>query len=190
MPKTLDTAAATYLPVSEFLKRTDVRVVADYCSDLGSRIGSSTDVAAMKSALASDLNLAALLLDATGELEQACQLGGRYSSADLLAMSAATGTAGQARLWRILSRICVALMFERRPDRELKIPEIYQNAMDTLQMLRDGERIFPFIETELAGQVETDVETPDDVENRMLTTFQARRYFGRRGNRRSQFLRE
>ncbi len=169
--KTVETSATSYLSASEFLKRVDYRSVADLVSDTGTR--------ATQGSLSSDVNLAACLLDASGILEEACLVSGRYHPIDLAALTGA----GQAALYRLLSRMTMCLLFERRPDREMKQPWIIEYVEDQLQKLRDGERVFSFVEAEQTGVAITRVETAQDVERRNGVTVQAQRYLGRRGNR-------
>ncbi len=171
--KTVETSATSYLSAAQFLLRIDWRTVADLVSDDGTRV--------TKAALPADPNLAACLLDASGILEEACLVGGRYHPVDLAALTGA----GQAALYRLLSRMTMCLLFERRPDREMKQPWIIEYVEDQLQKLRDAERILSFVETEQTGVAITRVETAQDVERRNGAVFQSRRFLGRRSNRSS-----
>ncbi len=171
MVKTVETSATSYLSAAEFLKRADLRTIGDLCSDTGSRIPAG--------ALLTDANLAAALLDASGLVEQACLTAGKYHPVDLAALTGA----GQAALFRLISRLTLCLLFERRPDLEMKQPWIWEWVEEQLQKLHEGEAVFPFIETEAAGILSDVTETARDVEARDLTTTQMSRYFGRRGNR-------
>lgn len=186
MAKTVETSAASYMTPAELFKRCDVRVLADLCSDSGERLGSPTDVALMKTALASDPVLEALQLDASGRLEQACMVGGRYHEEDITLL-VTTGGAGAAGIYRILTRLTVMCAYERRPDRELKQPEIVTQSLEDLQALRDGIEIFPLVEAMQTGVVQSRIETPADVEYRNGPVYIARRLFGRRVNREGPF---
>lgn len=86
------TNSTTLCSVVEFLRRCDQRTVAELVSDTGAPV----DVAS----LGADANLAASLLDATGEVEAAAMHGGRYRPDDLAAL---TGAA-QGRLQRLIAR--------------------------------------------------------------------------------------
>jgi hypothetical protein len=171
MAKTVDTSAATLCPVLAFLDRVDHRTVGDLASDDGERIPAGS--------LPSHPTVLACLLDASGQVEQACQVGKRYSPADLAAL---TGV-GRAGLYRLVTRLAMLLLFERRPDRELKVPEVVRQALDDLQKLRDGELLFPFVEAQDAGLPTAEIETAEQVEARGGIVQASSRLFGRRNNR-------
>ena len=108
---------------------------------------------------------AQLLLAASGKLESACLRGQRYNVEDLLAFSAkaaadsiAAGVPVYNAGWALLQKLVADLMFweltQRRqpasanPDR---VPGA-KEALATLEALKTGERIFPFLETQLASE--------------------------------------
>lgn len=171
MPKTVETSATSYLSAAEFLKRADARTVGDLCSDNGTRVSVGS--------LSSDPNLAAALLDASGLLEMSCLRGGRYHPTDLAALTGA----GQAALYRLLARMTICCLHERRPDMEMKQPWIVEDVQKQLERIENGETIFSFLETEEVGVPTNRVETSQNVEARNGTTFIAGRLFGRRSNR-------
>lgn len=171
MPSTPNTSAVSYLPVGELLKRVDWRTIADFVSDAGTRGAQST--------LATDPNVAALLLDASGMVESACLAGNRYLPVDLAALTGA----GQAYLFRLIADVFVGLMIRRRPDKALPVPVCYEDAMQQIEKLRGGDRIFSFQESMDAGGVHHEVESAQVVEDRDLLTLQADRFFGRRADR-------
>lgn len=170
MAQTPSTNSATLLSAAEFLKRCDLRTVADLCSD--------TDEPVAEASLAADPNLAAALLDATGEVEAAAMRGGRYTPADLAALTGAT----QARMRRMIARITMGLLYERRPDKGEPAAS-YKLALEQLELLRQGEMIFGTVEAADAQIQDHEVENAATVEARNGTSFIARRYFGRRSNR-------
>jgi hypothetical protein len=166
----------SYLTPTEYLKRCDVRTVAKLCSD--------TDVPVDPSSLASDVNLAAALLDASGTLESALLAGDRYTTADL---SALTG-ASQGTLFRVLAILTTEYLYRRRPNRDREPGADYQDAQTFLAALADGKRVFALQEVGDAGVGLTDyVETNQDIATRNLPSYQIRRAFGTRGNRRHQW---
>lgn len=186
---TLNSNTTSLLSPAEFLKRFDIRLVADLISDTGARTGGSPNPNA--SVVQGDPNLAAALLDATGDTEAACIRGERYQPADLFNLAnglnpGQTTSAAQGRLFRLIGRLAMCYLYERRPDKG-PIPETYKIAWDHLDALAAGEQIFGFIETQKAGLLFSEVETPQLVENRYLTVVQARGYYGRRGNQRVPF---
>lgn len=184
MAQTVSTAtsAAVTALAAEVVKRVDWRPLADLCSDTGTRLASSAAVQA-------DTNFLAIVRDAFAEIESACQKGGRYLPVDITALLADTGAAA-GKFLRILSRVVVMLAYERRPDKEPGDPAVITRAQEALQQLADGERVFSFEETRDAGRFSHEVETATDVENRDGITYQADRYFGRRGNRRAGLTEE
>ena len=179
MAQTVSTSAVAVLTTAagEVVKRVDWRVFADLCSDSGSRLASSAAVQA-------DANFLALVRDAYAELESALTVGGRYSPADIAALVADTGV-GAGKFYRVLSDVVVLLAFRRRPDKAQGDPTILKEARDTLQQLRDGERIFSFEQSADAGRMTHEREEEADVVERDGLVYQARRIFGRRGNRRN-----
>jgi hypothetical protein len=179
----MDSAAVgtPYLGVSEFLKRADVRAVADLVTDSGTRLGSSTNITTMASALASDPNLAAALADASGELESVCAIGKRYTAADL-AVIATSATVSAARMFRILFRLTMCLLYERRLDKG-EPPKVFAQVELDLKALREGEAIFSTVQAEAAGLPTDYIETVADVDRRNLSPTIAQRFFGVRGDR-------
>jgi hypothetical protein len=173
MTLTVNSSATPYLTVAEFLKRCDVRTVGDLCSDTGARITAA--------ALATDPNLAAAVFDASGIFEAAATMGQRYQPVDLQALIASP-CAGQALIYRLLSDYTTVLLWERRPDLG-KTPERLLWTEEFLQKLSAGDRVLPFLETQKAGLLAADQESPIDVINRNLTTNEAYRLYGPRNNK-------
>lgn len=171
MAKTVTTNATSYLSVAEFLKRVDWRVVADLASDDGTRLA--------EAALTTNVNVLAVLLDASGDVESAAMMGGKYSAEDLAAL---TGVA-QAKLYRIISDLAICYLYERRPSQDAKTPASMDRTQAWLEKLVEGTRIFGFQETVDASVLDHDTETVDHVETRNLPTYIARRMFGTRANR-------
>lgn len=123
-------SATTLLPAAEFLKRADQRTVAKLCSD--------TDEAVEAGALAADPNLAAALLAASGDVEAALVSTGRYTAAQLQAL---TGTA-LAALYDLIAPFAVVKLYDRRPDR--KPPDFgpgLVKAQWDLERYRWGDRV-------------------------------------------------
>lgn len=163
----------TYITPAQFLARADVRLVGDLCSDTGTRV--------TPSALPSDPNLAAAIMDACGDLEAACLAGHKYEVADLTLIATGATSASQARMFRLLSRLTLCYLYERRPEKG-PVPQTYTIAWEHLDALADGKQIFGLVEHQDAGVITTEVETAQQVEARNLTSWSARRYYGRRAN--------
>lgn len=176
MAKTPITNSGTYLPVNEFLKRADYRLVGDLVSD-------NEQVRVPLGALGTDANLRAALVDASGVFEAAVFKGMRYSLEDFKALP--NGSPGQALMYMIIADIAMVRLFDRRPT--MANPEIILRAAQWLKSLGNGEEIFPFQETAETGVMLADKETPQDVTNRNGLTNITRFGFGRRVNQHRQF---
>lgn len=166
----LSQASPGYLTVANFLLRCDQRTVADLVSDDGTAVDTST--------LATNDKLIAALVDASGLVEGSAMRGGKYSPSDLAAL---TGVAA-GRLYRLITEIAVRYLYERRPDKG-PAPEMSKLALEELELLRKGESVFGTVETFAAQSMDHEVETSRRVVDRDGTSFQSRRFFGRRSNR-------
>ncbi len=175
MALTPNSSATAYAAPSDLFLRYDIRTIADLVSDTGSRLGGSPNPNA--ATVAASPRLLTLLLVNSGRVEASCVKGQRYLPTDLQAL---TGVSKQY-LVQIVCALTMGDLFRARPDIG-KPDETYQEACESLKALADGEQIFAFVETEAAGVMENQVNTPGDVENRFLTTVQMRRLFGRRNN--------
>lgn len=160
--------ATSYLSTAEFLKRCDVRTVAQLCSDDGTEIDHT--------ALLTNANLLAALLDASGAVESACLRGARYSPTDLAGL---TGAA-QGYLFRLIGRLTTCYIWERRPDLSSEPPAYYKATLDALSNLEKGVAIFGIQEVADAGILTTERILPPIVEQRNEVSLQAQRLFGRR----------
>jgi len=171
MTQTVNTSGTSYLPVAEFISRVDPRIVGDLCSINGQQLSVST--------LQNDARLAAALLDASGDVEAACLRGQRYQPADLAAL---TGV-GQGKLWRLIRDLTMCRLYDLRDDLG-PIPPKYAAALEDLERLCCGERIFSFVESQVAG-----VPAPglQEMSHRHLTTTRARRFFGTRWGERCEW---
>lgn len=132
------------------------------------------------SLVATSTRLKTLLMESSGELEAAAFLGGKYTPADLQAL---TGNMAQ---WiaRIVADLTAPKVLARRfvefPDFEKRL----ERAEKVLEALANGETIFGLQEVIDAGVMGHYQEVPSDVEARNMITLQASRYFGTRANRR------
>jgi hypothetical protein len=160
-----------YLSAAEFIKRCDQNVVAMLCSDSGTRVTVAS--------LPADPNLAACLLDASGDVEAACMVKQLYSPADLAALTGAT----QASLFRIIHDLAWWYLYDRRKDMEPKLPVSFEKSMNFLKMLSEGTRIFGILEVAEAGVQSHHTEHPREVTRRESVVTQNQGYYGRRANR-------
>jgi len=175
MPQTLASSTALLCPVSEFLKRVDVSAVGKLASDMATPIAPA--------ALATNANVLAALQDAGGLFESACSVGGRYSQQDIAVILAAPTTAACGMMWRIITDIAWAGLFERRPNKDVPTPPSLERSLQWLDMLADGRRIFPFLQSEHAGVMQVVESSVDDVETRNGAVYQARAFYGTRSDR-------
>jgi hypothetical protein len=175
MPQTLASSTALLCPVNEFLKRVDRAAVAKLASD-------NPGVPVDSGSLPTNLNVIAALRDAGGDFETAASLGGRYSQADI-AVILATDTNARGKLYRIISDIAWCLLFERRPNKDMPEPPSLARSLAWLDMLADGRRIFPFLQSEAAGVMQVVETTVDQVEQRNGAVYQARAFYGTRSDR-------
>lgn len=164
--------SSAWLSVTEFLKRYDPRAVGDLCADDETRISEAN--------LATDENLLAAIKDSCGEIESACLRGEIYSAADLAAL---TGVS-QGKLYRITSDLTMAYLWDRRGDGDRNnLPAYYYRAMEALDQLAKGIRIFSFAEQAEAGHTTHYNDVLDDLQDRKAISYEARRLFGYRNNR-------
>ncbi len=169
MPQTPISDSSAYATVADLQARFDTRDLAQWASDTGTPIASGS--------LATNPALLAMLSDASGIVELACLVGERYSVSDLQTLAAATGNSS-AILKRIVCDLAVGMLIERRPFLEREPMQQYLHALDMLQEIRAGKRIFAFIESAQAGNPKDVIDSNLDIDYRNLTTNQASRYFG------------
>lgn len=174
MAQTLSSSTTLFCTVAEFLKRVDKTAVAKLASDTGTPVPEGN--------LGTDANVLAALRDASGEVESAAMQGGRYLAADFTTILA-TDCNARGKLYRVVSDIAWALLWERRPNKEMKPPPSLERSMLWLDMLSKGTKIFPFTETENAGVMERVEASVDDVDDRNGAVYQARSYYGVRSDR-------
>ena len=171
MAKTPISATSPYCTPAQFLNFFDARTVGDLVNDVGQRVPASQ--------LLTDPVLGQLLQEASGEVEAACLMGDRYTVADLQALN------GNSALFlaSIVAGLTYFKLIERRPDLDFEIPPMAQRADKFLRALSMGERIFAFQETADAGIVEDDYNSPALYDQTRGTSFECRRFFGRRVKR-------
>lgn len=172
---TLISSATSLCPVAEFLKRVDRLAVAKLASD------DTTGKPVPDSSLATDPNVAAALLDATGMFETAVMMGGKYAPADL-ALLFSTPCGSQGLMFRIISDIAWIGLFKRRPNMNVEVPPTVKESLQWLDMLAMGKRIFGFQETQDATVMEKSDATSSDVWQRNSSVDQSVAYWGRRSD--------
>lgn len=167
---TPNSSVTSYATPADITARYDLRTLGDWCGDQGRRV----DPVSLKT----DTNMLTALADASGDIESACFVSAKYSADDLNALT----TQSLSLLKRICSDIACGYLASRRPDLNNPYETRYLQALEKLEQLRNGQRIFSLLEHAEAGLIDSEVETPIDVEARNMTTLISRRYFGRRSN--------
>ena len=170
-------ATSPYITVANFLKRYDWRTIGQLMCDDDTEVPQLATL--LDSATNEGGNLYLILQDASGELETAALVGGRYTVADLQAL---TGNQA-AYIGRIVADLAVGKCYQRRPDLYSEMPAQSTVASNILNALASGEVIFGLQDQIDAGHMEMTTDLPSDVETRNGMVVIAQEYFGRRGNR-------
>lgn len=143
MPATPATTASPYCTAFQAMQYHDYEQIADLLRD-------GDDARPSRGGAMASAIFAQMLLAASGELESACLRGQRYTPEDLNALTGAGAaflqkTVADLAFWRLMQRRQPA---SADPER---VPGAKQ-AMESLEALKSGERIFPFLETQLASE--------------------------------------
>lgn len=162
--------AAAYATVADLLIFHDWQQVADLASDDGTR--------PTKASLASNEILLRELKAASGLVESACLVAGRYTPADLAIL---TGNSAEY-LKALVSHLAFWDLTQRRnpmanPD---EVPGA-KVALDTLDRLREGHRIFGLIEVQDAGNPSLATIKAGSLADQNRVIRRADRLFGYRG---------
>jgi hypothetical protein len=167
-----------YCTPARFLQGYDWRTVGDLLNDYDQR-------PTYQSVVSSTI-LVQLLQEASGMLETACFVGNRYSTADIQAVINQGGN-GASYVQGIVAGMTMWLLFDRRPElyQRYELPKKAEWASEVLDRLRLGERILPLQENANAGLPNSQVLTPALVFQQNLSTTEAFRFFGVRGNQMS-----
>ncbi len=172
MPQTPIGTATPYCSATQLFRFHDWQQVADLLRDgdnprpTKSRLlDSASDEGAM---------LVSILLSASGQLESACLVSNRYLPTDLAALT----NSGAARLQKIVADLAFWELMQRRQPGSAdpkNVPGAMQ-ALEELDRLRDGERIFGLAESGNAGLPK--ITEPDSSVQWNPVTTDASRLFG------------
>ena len=178
---TMISSTTSWLPASEFVKRSDPRTIADVVGDAGLRPYQNADGTIDLSALALDVNLLAALASASGQFEGAVYTGGRYTKDDLTKLFTTTCNA-QAFMFDLIARIARFKVIDRRmgEDPEFRVSEWYKETKELLAQLRNGDNIFGFQEHADAGHPKAKFMSEQNWQDVQTTSTQAKAYFGKR----------
>lgn len=170
--------ATPYCTVSRLFQFHDWHQVADMVRDgEGAR---PTRQCLLDSTSVEGALLVRLLLAVSGELESACLVGDRYSPEDLQALT----NSGLARLEKLTADLCFWGLSQRRQPNAAD-PRTVPGALLALQeldRLRTGERIFGFQEAADAGLPSVSDPDPTQFQNGSGAILGASRLFGSHGH--------
>ena len=111
---------------------------------------SDSGTAVSQANLATDTNLTQALADASGEILSACLRGGRYTETDLTSL---TGNS-LAYLERLTCDLAVYYLVLRRGLNVEQYPQA-QKAVEALELIEEGERVFSVPDVVDAGHAHT-----------------------------------
>mgnify|MGYP000599987038 CR=1 FL=1 len=135
-----------YAAATDLTARYDWRSIADLVLDNGT-------AAVNQAAVESSAIVATALDDASGEVETSLKRGGRYSTANLAAVSGNS----LALLKRITCKIAFWYLWERRPSwaENDQYDQAKGDARRFIEQLRSGELVFDLDDQKDAGNIET-----------------------------------
>lgn len=169
----------SWLPANLYVRMIDARWVADKLSSDGVRVGGNSDGTVDLVALAANQDLVNSLSEASGLFEAALMKGKRYTKDDILAL---TGNSLRF-MYRLIANLTTGiLLVDRRPESGMELTPSYLMALEWLSQLAEGEMIFSFAETQLAGLLSDRTDTPETVRARNGLVVSAVRLFGVRNN--------
>lgn len=171
MAKTPISGTDPYCDGAAFLIRYDWRTVADCLSDDNEPLA--------EAAVPTNTKLLSILRECSGKLEAAAMMGGKYTPEDLGLL---TGNMAQW-LASIVADMAAPRVLGRRFVEFPDYAERLKEAEGVLVALSKGELLFGLQENIDAGLLDSEVETPQQVEDRQMITYQSRAFFGRRANR-------
>lgn len=174
MAQTSISGSTPYCTAADVIDVCDVRTLGDWLSDTGQRLTPGE----VTSSGESGGRLYRFMQEASGEIESAVFRGGRLTAADLAAL---TGNSLR-KLKALAAGYAVFLAWDHRPGAfgKSEMPARAGKALEDLDLLCAGERIFAFQEMADAGRIDHEVEDRADVAARNGIAYRARRFFGKR----------
>ncbi len=157
---------AAYATGDDLIARYDVDQVGDLATDEREELD--------RSEVPDHPNVAAALLDASGEIDAALLAGGRYTPEQLAGLTGNTAN----HLIRITCAVAMANLIERRPERASKeLADAYRKTSEGwLNKLRNGENVFGIIAA-TAGTIDIATVQAIEIENLNLMPGRMPRYF-------------
>lgn len=156
-----------YANGDDLVARKDARILGELVGDADTRITGSS--------LTGNANLLAALADASGQIEAACFIGGRYTADDLNGLSGNS----QSLLKRLACDLAFTHLHRRRGYDTADLPE-YTQANEMLERLRKGERIFDVEDVKDAGNPQIHTTTASDLATQNLARDRCRLFPARR----------
>ncbi len=151
---------------SDLVSRYDARLVSDLVTDAGETLPAGE--------VTTHANTLAALEDASGEIVVALNNGGRYTEAQLEAL---TGYSLQ-HLKRVCCDIAMALLMKRRPIvQEERAEGIAKQSREHLRSLADGKNVFGIPEVIDAGTLDLSTPSTVQIEDLNLLTERMSRFF-------------
>lgn len=176
---TVASGISSYASINDLLNRFDLRPLAQLLSDTG--------VPLTQTQISASVSATAILQEASGILEAASVVGGRYTitlTQNDLQTIATSGTNTAQFLIGIVCAMAYAMIWERRPEWLGGDPERagwrVKAAMEWLDKIRDGQWIFGTLEGQNAGVFNDVIETEQVIQQQQGIVFTARPLFGTR----------
>jgi phage gp36-like protein len=119
-----------YANGNDLIARFDARIVGDLLADDDTRVAAGS--------IPANANALAALDDASSMINSACQVGQRYTQAQLAALS---GTDAKL-LVRLACDLAFIYLCQRRGIKPAMYEETFERSTDMLEKLRNGEAIF------------------------------------------------
>lgn len=157
---------AVYATAQQLIARYDARTVGDLASDNDDQVSVFE--------IPTDPVIAVALEDASGLIEAALSVGGRYTASDLEGL---TGNS-LSHLIRVCCDIAMANLYARRPGYNLeKVDKFQQIADKHLERLRTGENIFNLEDHREAGTPSVGGPSTVDYQNLNLIRDRVSNYY-------------
>lgn len=159
-----------YATASQFKARYDARQLGQLASDTG--------VPVPPAELENSAAIAAVLEDASGEIDAALLQGNRYTTTQLASLSGNSAS----HLVRLCCKIAWGLLWERRSYADDgRRDEAMESARRELNRLKNGEHVFDVDEVQDAGNPEASIPSRVDYQRMNLIVDEARgRFYPRR----------
>lgn len=176
MSQTPNSGSTAYASYTDLFSRIDPRVIADWISVDGNRVGGDSTTGVVNEAtVGASARVTTPLAGASGEVEAAVFRGSKHTSADLAAL---TGN-GLAYLKDIVCGLAVERIAGFRLTSNEVALRMFQRAQEALEKLNQGVNVLGFAEAQAAGRISSTRMTAREVILNNGVTVQYKRLFGR-----------